>query len=103
MQKILVAIALCTLVVCPLLVRADGAEESELPEPAVTATHAADQTCSAVTDFGLPRPQTAWGLPNCSVFQGKPCSSPGAWVRCQWQPGEPEICICQASLTWHCG
>lgn len=100
MQKILVAIALCSLAALPLLVRADVAEENKLLEPAVIVTHAADQTCSAVTEFGLP--QTGWWLPPCSLYDGKPCSTPGALVRCLEAPGEPEICLCIGS-TWQCG
>ena len=106
MQKILAVIAVCSLAALPLLVRADVAVKIELPEPAVTAVQAEAQACSAVAvglpveNFGLPVLQPRFGLPHCSVYQGNSCS--GGWVMCQWQPGEPEICIC-TSGTWQCG
>ena len=42
-------------------------------------------------------------LPSCFSVEGTSCSIPGTLKRCQWQPGEPELCVCQSNHTWHCG
>jgi|GEM_PF-3449957 len=38
-----------------------------------------------------PQPEQK-SLPYCGAIHGTPCS--GSYIRCQWTPYEPEICIC---------
>ena len=59
----------------------------------------------AETVVGIPGAQIPpgyWGLPWCSQVHGTSCSPPDSITRCLLAPGEPEICICQASGTWKC-
>ena len=47
--------------------------------------------------LAAPQPDTIY----CGDFLCEPCSTPGAKLKCVWQPGEPDILVCSSTtLTW---
>lgn len=46
--------------------------------------------------------QLVAALASCWNFDGNSCSTPTTRIRCQWQPYEPGICVCQGNNTWIC-
>lgn len=99
MRKIFAIVAM--LFVLALLITVQSRESAARSEPVTPLMSPVDPAVALPRiDFGT---EHSWDLPSCWTIQGTSCSTPGAWIRCQWQPGEPEVCVCQQNHTWQCG
>ena len=78
-----------------------GSDSVDLEATATTAALVLNSNQIDLDPLGLNATQSFY--PNCRIYAGKYCSTPGSLAWCQWQYGEPEVCDCQSNNRWRCG
>ena len=83
---------------------AETGESPEAPKPATNLAESSEVAVPALTEAELLQRQDMSGFyPSCQSVHGTFCSSPGTlFFWCQYQYGEPEVCLCQSNHTWRC-